>query len=345
MRNLIIGLFVILLITSCKTNNLYKQVLNPAPVTIPPFVKKVGVLKRSIPTPENKTYNTIHQIISGEGPEMIPQGSEEAIRGLKDALMANNRFEEVVLLPLPEAKGAAAGMINSPLSWEQVDSLCRHYHLDAVFALEMFDTQFKMNTLLNAVNPANPVQSLLPAQPQISMATTVKTAWRIYDPVNRMIRDEFSLWHTLTFNGSGAGSILGTTDALSGRREAVKRTAYKVGNIYADRLRSYWVTITREYYIKGNMAFKIAKRKARTGNWDGAAEIWNNETNSPKRKIAGRAFYNMAIYNEISGNLDAALDWASKSYETFGNRRALRYVNILKNRKFKDAVLQSQSPQ
>jgi len=345
MKKSIIGLLVIVIISSCKTNYLYKQVLNPAPVTIAPFVKKVGVLNRSIPTADSKTYNTIHEIISGEGPEMIPQGSAEAIRGLKDALMANNRFEEIVLLPLPEAKGAAAGMVNSPLSWEQIDTLCRRYNLDAIFALEMFDTQFKMNNILNQVNPGNLGQGMLSGPPQISMATTVKTTWRIYDPANRIICDEFSLWHTLTFNGTGGGAILGTTDALAGRKEAVKRTAYKVGNIYADRLRAYWITITREYFIKGNGAFKIAKRKARTGNWDGAAELWKNETNSPKRKIAGRAYYNMAIYNEISGNLDAALDWASKSYENYGNRLALRYVNILKNRKYKDNVLQSQAPQ
>ena len=49
-------------------------------------------------------------------------------------------------------------------------------------------------------------------------------------------------------------------------------------------------------------------------------------------KIAGRACYNMAIINEINGDLNAAMDWASKSYTDYDISNALRYVNILKNR-------------
>jgi hypothetical protein len=73
--------------------------------------------------------------------------------------------------------------------------------------------------------------------------------------------------------------------------------------------------------------------------------LWQAETSNPKRKIAGRACYNMAIISEINGDLDAAIDWAQKSYENYGIRLALTYVNILKNRKINDAIVADQQTQ
>jgi hypothetical protein len=82
---------------------------------------------------------------------------------------------------------------------------------------------------------------------------------------------------------------------------------------------------------------------AQTGNWDGAASIWQQETTSASRKAAGRACYNMAIISEINGDLDGAIQWAQKSYENYNVRLALSYVNILRNRQSDNAVLKNQN--
>jgi len=59
-------------------------------------------------------------------------------------------------------------------------------------------------------------------------------------------------------------------------------------------------------------------------------------------KIAGRATYNMAIINEINGDLDAALGWAQKAYEDYNIKPALEYVRILENRKVKSDIVAEQ---
>jgi hypothetical protein len=51
----------------------------------------------------------------------------------------------------------------------------------------------------------------------------------------------------------------------------------------------------------------------------------------------------MAIINEINGNLNAAIDWASKSYIDYKDKNALRYLRILENRMAKNALLAEQS--
>jgi hypothetical protein len=62
-------------------------------------------------------------------------------------------------------------------------------------------------------------------------------------------------------------------------------------------------------------------------------------------KIAGRACYNRAIISEINGDVDMAIKWAQQSYENYNNHLALSYINLLKNRKINDAILEDQQSQ
>jgi hypothetical protein len=138
----------------------------------------------------------------------------------------------------------------------------------------------------------------------------------------------------LTITASAA-NIVNTTEAMLGRKEAIKQSANHMGHVYADRIIPYYIKLTRDYFVKGSSNLKIATRKARTGNWDGAGELWLEDTKSSKRKLAGRACYNMAILNEINGDLDVAISWAQKAYENYNNKLALDYVTKLRNRKQK----------
>lgn len=98
----------------------------------------------------------------------------------------------------------------------------------------------------------------------------------------------------------------------------------------------------RDYYVKGTNNFKISKRKAQVDKWDEAGLLWEKETKNTSIRIAGRACYNMAIINEINGDLGSALKWAQKSYEDTNNKLALHYVRILENRLYKSDVLKTQ---
>jgi len=101
----------------------------------------------------------------------------------------------------------------------------------------------------------------------------------------------------------------------------------------------------RDYFVKGTNNFKIAKRKAQLGKWDEAGALWEMETSNPKLKVAGRAYYNMAIINEINGNLDEALKWAEKSYSDYNIKLGREYSKILENRRIKREIINEQTQQ
>ena len=134
---------------------------------------------------------------------------------------------------------------------------------------------------------------------------------------------------------------LKAVEAIMGRKEAVLQSSTTIGSNYSTRVLPYTIRVSRDYYVRGTDKFKTAKRRAQTGNWDGAAELWNEEVDNPKRKIAGRATYNMAIINEINGDLNKAIEWASISYTDYKNKLALSYINVLKRRIAKNNQLNS----
>jgi hypothetical protein len=335
-------LFLAACFASCKTELVYLTVHEPAPVSLPGGIKKVGILNRSLPIEENKVMNTIGMVLSEKGPELDKEGAKESIRGLKDALMQNNRFTDIIQLDNLEMHTTANGIFPSPLSWEVIEKICVDNQLDALFVLELFDTDSKVSYAAIPTKINTPLGQVPAVEQQATMVTQVKTGWRIYDPAGRRILDEIPITKTLTFSGRGVNPLVAAA-ALMNRKDAVKQAGYGAGQIYANRILPYSIRVNRDYYVKGNYNFKIAKRKARTGNWDGAAELWLNETKNPGRKVRGRACYNMAIISEINGDLDNAMNWAQKAYEEDNNKLALRYLNILKYRKAESERLKRQA--
>ena len=340
---LLLAFFVAFILTSCKTDLISLRVMNPAPVTIPSYVKRVGLLNRSIPNEENVVLNTIHKINSLDYKDINKEGSIEAIQGLHDAFAETNKFENIKSLDFV-LKSSAAGIFPSPLIWTEVEKICKQHNLDVLVVLEMYDTDFKVAPVNVTKDIADPLAILNNIQQQVNITTTVRTGWRMYDPKSKFILDEYSTGDHLTYSGTG-NNPLNTVEAIVSRKEAVKKLSNQLGYLYINRILPYWINVTRDYYVKGNSNFKIAKRKAQTGNWEQAGKLWEKETKNGNTKIAGRAYYNMAIINEINGNTDIAIEWAQKAYEDYNNRLALKYVNILKYRRQQNLRLSAQQQQ
>ncbi|HOX83634.1 MAG TPA: DUF6340 family protein [Chryseolinea sp.] len=334
-------ILVALAFSACKTDLVYMNIMEPAPVSMPPDIKIIGVINRSIASKETKAINVLDEVLSAEGPELDKLGAKESITGLRDELMTNDRFTEVILLDDLNLTTTGAGVFPSALSWDIVQQICAQNNVDAIFSLEIFDTDTKINYSNVPVKINTPLGNIPAVEHHATMITYVKTGWRIYDPVGKIILDEHAITKSLTFMGKGINPAVAAA-GLIGRKDAVKQTANNVGHEYASGILPYRIRVRREYYVKGSNNFVIAKRRAQTGNWDSAAELWKKETDNKKNSVAGMACYNMAIINEINGELDEAIVWAQKSYEDYNNKLALDYVRILRNRKARAETLKRQ---
>jgi Family of unknown function (DUF6340) len=341
MKKQIVILIAAITLISCKTQQLYLNVIEPAPVTMPGYIKNVGVINRSIPTDETKVLDVLDKALSMEGVNLDKDGAMESIRGLSDELVKNTRFIEVKTLSNIDFRTSALTDFPTPLTWEIVGQICKETQTDALFSLEKFDTDTHLNYSTRKVDIKTPLGTIPGIEHQADMETLVKTGWRIYDPAAKRMLDEFIYNESVVFSGRGINPLLAAA-ALVGRKDAVNQVSNRAGHGYAMRIIPYSLRVMRDYYVKGTDNFKIARRKAQVGKWDDAGLLWEKETTNSSLKISGRACYNMAIINEINGDLDSALKWAQKSYEDYNNKLALRYVRILENRKYKNEVLKMQ---
>ncbi len=337
MKKYLIILLTGFTVVSCKTQQLYLNITEPAPVTVPASIKSVGVIDRTAPTENTKKADAIEKVVTLESSELDKAGIEESIKGLADELLTNDRFNEVKDLSDLDFRTSALGAFPDPLSWDIVGNICSEQNVDAIFSLEAYDTDTYVLYGGSKEKGAQLALSLL-LEPNASVETIVKTGWRIYDPIDKVILDEYSLFRTL----DNSGSVASTALSLSVRKEAVKKVSNDVGHAYALRLLPVRISVVRDYYVKGTSNFKVAKRKAQLNQWNEAGEYWQKDTDNSKMKIAGRACYNMAILCEINGDLDKAITWAQKAYADYGNKMGLSYSRILEDRKRADELLKVQ---
>jgi hypothetical protein len=323
-----------ILFSSCSaTNMLTMSVTEPAPVYLPSDIKKIGIVNRSIPTDKTeKNLDKIDKILSVEGKNLDRKGAKNSINGVLNELNNNNKLEEIKIIAKPNIKGSAMSVFPSALSWGEVKRICNETNVDALFVLSFYDTDTKVDYKQVPIEIDGPLGVKVPAvEHHANIRTLIKTGWRIYDPVNKIIRDEYIINEQIVSTGKGINPLK-AVQAVMGRKEAVLDVSTDIGHHYALRILPYRIRVSRDYYVRGTNNFKVAKRRAQTGDWDGAAELWEMEVSNPDPKIAGRACYNMAIINEINGNLDKAVEWASKAYTDYNDKRALRYLKILKHR-------------
>lgn len=314
---------LLLLLASC-TPSLRLNVLQPAEITIPSHIYKIGLINRSMAGKSDRVFNVIEGILTGEDLGEDREGGDKALLGLKAALDESERYQ--VLIPaLPKADRSGS------LTSAEVKSICNQYQLDALVVLEFFDSNSRVNVVEGKRREKVKDQMVdvifYTAQAQLN----VNTRWTVYDDSTGAIIDAHESEDYLSFTNEGP-----TPDAarngLPLKRYAINRTGQFAGNNYGARIAPYWITVTREYYKKGSDKMKQAARYSKDGIWARAIELWKEETSNADPVIAARANYNMAIACEREGNVELALTYAKKSRDQYANAKAAYYVRVLEQR-------------
>jgi hypothetical protein len=126
---------------------------------------------------------------------------------------------------------------------------------------------------------------------------------------------------------------------LPPRKDAVLNAADIAGSRFAEFLVPHWIEVDRMYYRSGHTELKATDELIAQNQWLEAAKIWKKNTTNTNKSIAAKSMFNMALACEMSGEMDAALDWAIKSFYVFGNKNpehafnCQEYIRILAQRK------------
>lgn len=326
--------FVVLLcLTACSsTRQLGVTTLEPASVELAHNIKRIGIINSSLPSEREEYKDRLDQILSSEDQELARQGTDAAINGLFDELAKDKRFDEILLLEdVPEV---IKGIDKTPTeqSWQTIESLCEKHQVDAIFSLAYYDTDTKMSLKKTKMEQRDLMREKVEVKAhEITLETLIENGWRIYDPQHKEIIDEFTFNDQITSSAKGI-SPMRALRSIRDRKDSVLHKSMNAGSTYGSRLQPSKQLIYRDYYTNGSENLLEADKLAQQEDYKGATALWKQDIEHSSSKIRARACHNLAVIEEFSGDLETALDWASKSYDQAKSKIAQDYIEELKLR-------------
>lgn len=163
-------------------------------------------------------------------------------------------------------------------------------------------------------------------------------SWSIYD----LKKTEFTFFHTKidSLYWTGDHELLRlSSNSLPPLRDVIFDASNISGINFAQFLSPHWVAVERNYYKSRYIDLKQTDQFIKKQRWIEAAKIFKRNVNNKNKIIAAKSMYNMALVCEMTGELDAAMDWAIKSYHVFGNKNqthadnCTKYINTIAQRK------------
>jgi tetratricopeptide (TPR) repeat protein len=337
---LVLIIFLSILTMGCSTRTAPVQLMRPADVNLPHDVVTIVTVDRS--KPSSGFWNVVEGLFTGEAIGQDREGRRRAIESLRVNMTRTPRFK--VMHSNLELTGSRSGSVFPEyLSWQEIEEICQRYQADALVALELFDSDTPMwvRTEKKKDKEGNQWKEFI-----VDQDVVVRTGWRVYDPVNRVVLDEYVSSANRRFSGRGRDSM----QVIRARRwqlEDVRAIAFASGEAYTMRLAPVWITESRMYYVKAKgvdkATMKTASNLVKIGKWNDAINLWENILdNSSNAKTSGRAAYNLAVAHEMLGDFDTAIKWCEVAFIQYRNKAARTYLQRLKKRQFDEYRLDDQ---
>ncbi len=255
---------------------------------------------------------------------------DTTLKALGDLLYESGRFDIVI----PENRFLENNNplgIARELSQPEVKTLCDTFKTDGVLSIDYFKT--RVMTSFDKSVDFDPYANNYMDYVKAEMKVNYEVLFRIYDPLKQNSIQRRILMDTLSWEGADR-----TATDLFYRFTPVKNALYEAGITaaidFAGEISPVWRTETRRIYISGDDYLKKAATLVDSNQWEEAIKLWKNSLETAKSAaVKSKTEYNLALAYEISGDVDAAIEWALKSYETMFRTITYDYLEILKNRK------------
>lgn len=310
--NLIAGILLFMILAAPSISF---DAMIPAYLNLPEHIKSMAIIDRS--PREKKLLNVLEGGITGESIGQDDIASKMCIEGLYSQLKRSNKIE--IVRTSVQMKGNDGPVdFAHPLSWDSVKKLCEEHNVAAILSIEYFDTDYVGNKM------------------------QAKVGFRIYDPEEQMITDQFALSHSVVVDRRNPDFINLVTSYVD--QDAIKNLSYEAGIIYGERIAPYWVRVTRQYYNRPKRDENLAygSRMMEVNDWNSAIPALEEAVRTGKRKVQGRAAHNLAVIHEILGDYLTAKEWAQKAWGMYRNKDSKEYTYALNQRIREIEVLRAQ---
>ncbi len=270
---------------------------------------------------QNFNYDTIINDI---------QASDTTLKAVGELLFESGRYDFVI----PENRFLEFeknSFLNEEMPWSEVKELCEIYKTDAVLSLDHFKTRvstdYQKESFYDALKDGFAYASYA------EMKIFYEALFRVYDPVQeKIILREFIRDTVIWEDAAGSTGIL--FERFTPVKAALSEVGIAIALDFSEKISTIWRQEQRKIFYNGDENLKKATLFIEDNNWETAMALWKETAeNSKSKKAKSRAEFNIAVGYELQGDINEAISWALKSYETMYHQTTYDYLEILKRRK------------
>ncbi|MCK4629852.1 MAG: hypothetical protein KAT40_00315 [Bacteroidales bacterium] len=313
--------FLFIVLCSCSTSKFVVDVTKPPSIEIPVDIGRILIANRCLKEEFEKPDEVVKGLIAGEGPVINQAGAKKAVESVIDDIRYAPGMEPVYTSAVPRVDTLDKKFPQS-LDWIIVENLCRQYNSDALLSLEVFNTNtyidygyYQRRETKDHVkiwSNTKVYNKNIDHIPLARLRVEITAGWRIYYPADKQIVVEELKKHTQLWEFEGKTQKEAMRN-LPSKMFAVEEAGKLAGIDFSSRLYPKRTTVERVLFIKGSRDFKIANQHLKQRHWKSAATIWKKYTNDPDNKIASAALFNLAVINEMEGNIEEAFRLAKQA--------------------------------
>jgi hypothetical protein len=258
------------------------------------------------------------------------QAVDTTLKALGELLFESGRYDFVI----PENRFLdfkRNSFINSEMEWEEVRELCTTYNTDAILSIDHYKTQVK--TEYSQESFFNPLSDGFVKASYADMQIIYEALFRVYDPaqekvlIREFMRDTIS-WEDMDRSASDLFSHFTPV------KEALSEAGIAMALDFSEKISTIWRESSRQLFFKGDPLLKQSEQMVDSGNWESAMALWKELAESTKSKsVRSKAEFNTATGYELQGDINNAIEWALRSYNTMYRPITYNYLEILKRRR------------
>ncbi|HLN74027.1 MAG TPA: DUF6340 family protein [Prolixibacteraceae bacterium] len=333
----IVELFIISLmvftIVSCKSYYSALTIETPVPSKeeLPDDIQSLTLMNRSINNQytdlqedslQNYFYSHDYQLAAVI---LDIHAADTTLLSLADLLYSSGRYDVTVPVERNIKRDNPYNEIPDTLSSETVRKICEEYNTDALLVMEQFSTK-AMTDFTDEKWAGNDGTY---HNYYASLDMKYNAFFRIYKPGSKTI--EIPLNDTIYWDRSD-DNLDRMFRNLPTIKQALVSAGIKVALDVDAKISPTWIPEKRGYFLFSRKNDR-GKQLMDENKTDEARDYWMQMAQSDKKKIKGRAEYNLALASELDGDLDQATEWALKSYNTYYQYQTELYLKKLDAKK------------
>ena len=248
--------------------------------------------------------------------------ADTTIRALAELMIESGRYDVAVPIERNIPRNLHFDSIPEELNPEQVSQLCSQFNTDALMVLEKFSTKVMTdNSTYKYVDKYTGTSYTFYATLDLKYDAML----RIYKP-GSIVR-EIHLSDTIYWESTDDNQVR-MFSRLPSIKQAVITAAIKIALDVDGKISPFWIPEKRGYFLF-DLKNDQGQQLINENKMEQAIAFWNEKAKSDDKKIKSRAEYNLAVASELEGNVDLAIEWGLKSFNTRYDYRTEVYLKKL----------------